>query len=95
LEGLENTEIEFLENIAMSRGLKLTRSCSFAHDVDLPKQIERAVAFLIKKIEEGLPGLEKDFGVYLLMLLLYSNNLALENPLIGQLLTLLFKLCQL
>ena len=61
----------------MNRGLKLTRSCSFSQEVELPKQIERAVAYLIKKIEEGMPGLEKDFGVYLLMLLLYSNTLKL------------------
>jgi hypothetical protein len=81
--------------VAMGRGLKLTRSCSFEHEVDLPRQMERAVSFLIKKIEEGMPGLEKDFGVYLLMLLLYSNNLAVEHPLIGELITLLFRLCQL
>lgn len=42
-----------------------------------------------------MPGLEKDFGVYLLMLLLYSNNLPLEHALIGNLITLLFRLCQL
>lgn len=75
--------------------MKLTRSCSFEHDVDLTKQMERAVSYLIKKIEENMPGLEKDFGVYLLLLLLYSNNLPLEHPLIGQLISLLFKLCQL
>ena len=57
--------------------------------------MERAVSYLIKKIEENMPGLEKDFGVYLLLLLLYSNNLPLEQPLIGQLISLLFKLCQL
>ncbi len=53
------------------------------------------MSFLIKKIEEGMPGLEKDFGVYLLMLLLYSNSLPIEHALIGDLLALLFKLCQL
>jgi hypothetical protein len=62
--------------VAMGRGLRLTRSCSFEHEVDLPKQMDRAVSYLIKKIEENMPGLEKDFGVYLLMLLLYSNSLA-------------------
>lgn len=59
--------------VAMGRGLKLTRSCSFEHEVDMQKQLERAVSYLIRKIEEGMPGLEKDFGVYLLMVLLYSN----------------------
>lgn len=95
IEELERSEVEFLEMVAMGRGLRLTRSCSFEHEFDLQKQLERAVAYLIKRIEEGMPGLEKDFGVYLLMLLLYSNNLSLEHALIGDLIALLFRLCQL
>jgi hypothetical protein len=81
--------------VAMTRGLKLTRSCSYDQEVDMPRQMERAVSYLIRKIEEGMPGLEKDFGVYLLMLLLFSNELPLEHPLIGDLIALLFRLCQL
>lgn len=42
-----------------------------------------------------MPGLEKDFGVYLLMLLMFSNSLPISHPLIGELIKLLFQLCQL
>lgn len=48
----------------------------------------------MKKIEEGLPTLERDLGVYLLMVLLYSNSLPLTHPSIASLTKLLFKLTQ-
>ncbi len=54
---LEKEEMEFLEQVVAVQGLRLTRSCSVELDSDLPKQLERAVNYLIKKIEEGLPTL--------------------------------------
>jgi hypothetical protein len=48
----------------------------------------------MNKIEEGLPTLERDLGVYLLMVLLYSNSLPLSHPSIAILTKLLFKLTQ-
>ena len=80
---IQDEEAKALENIDLNRGLKLTRSCSFEHDKDIQKQLERAVSFLLHKIEESKDSTQKDFGVYLLMVNLYANHLPLSHPLIG------------
>lgn len=95
MEGIEEEETIVLTQMNLSRGLKLTRSCSFDDDCDMQKQLERAVTFLLTKLEDNITKIEKDSGIYLLMLLLYSNSLELSNPLIGRTTTLLSKLVQL
>ena len=94
IEDIEKEEDKVIDQIDLIRGLKLTRSCSFENDSDLQKQLERAVIYLLRRLEERVGKLEKDSGVYLLMLLLYSNALAIKNPLIARLIKLLAMLCQ-
>jgi hypothetical protein len=38
--------------------------------------------------------MEKDLVIYLLMLLLYSNSIAIDSPILGSIISTLFKLCQ-
>ena len=65
-----------VEQVGNVRALQLTRSCSFEHEEEIEKQMERAVIHLLSKVEDNMGALEKDLGIYLLMLLQYSNMLS-------------------
>ena len=86
--------MERLEATTRMRGMRLTRSCSFAGEEEVNKQVERVVAELIARIWQREKSPEKDKGVYLLMLLQFSNMLPLSHPQIGELLKLIFHLSQ-
>lgn len=80
--------------MSLNIGARITRSCSMHGQTKLAVQMERVIERIVGRIEEALWAMEKDLVIYLLMLLLYSNSLAIDSPLLGSVIRTLFKLCQ-